>query len=216
MSILIFANGNLKPGDWVKTYLSDASLVIAADGGLHHLRALGRRPDVLIGDLDSVEPSASDELQSSAAELIVHPKDKDASDLELALQYAVANHDEEILIFGGLGGRLDQLLANVLLLTQPHWQGRAIYIVEEHQRAWIITAGSQRFEGDVGDLFSMLPLDGDAHIRRTDGLQWQLQDESLIYGQSRGISNILTADTVVVEVQSGILLCIHTRQGWQR
>lgn len=216
MNILVFANGELTLGEWIRPYLNRASALIAADGGLHHLQSLHRKPDVVIGDMDSIDPPLLTELRAEGVKLIVHPTDKDASDLELTLKYAAANYDGEILVLGALGGRLDQLLANVLLLTDPELQGRVVKIVQEHQQAWVITPGVERFMGNVGDLVSLLPLQGDAHIERTAGLKWQLRDEKLIYGQSRGISNIMTEEIAAIEVKQGTLLCVHTSIAWDR
>lgn len=216
MSVLVFANGEMNTGQWVQPFLKRASALIAADGGLHHLRSLGIKPDVVIGDMDSIDPPLLAELRASGAKLIVHPTDKDASDLELALKYAVANYDGEILVFGALGGRLDQLLANVLLLTDIGLRDREVRIVEEHQQAWVMTPGIGRFAGKAGDLVSLLPLQGDVHVEGTSGLKWQLRNERLIYGQSRGVSNIMTEESAIVEVKQGTLLCIYTSNAWGR
>ena len=216
MSILIFANGELASTGWVDALLETATAIIAADGGVHHVLALGHIPDIVIGDRDSIAPSTLDEIRAAAVELVVHPEDKDASDLELALRYAAANYDDEILILGALGGRLDQLLANVLLLTIPVLRGREVRIVESHQQAWVIETGTTRIKGSRGDLVSFLPLGGDVHIGRTKGLRWQLREERLEFGKSRGVSNVMTADVALVEVKAGRLLCIHTNKEWKR
>ena len=215
MSVLIFANGELGPVEWAEVYLETAKAIIAADGGLRHVLALGRLPDAVIGDMDSIMPSALDELQADV-EFVVHSKDKDASDLELALQYAAANYDDQILILGSLGGRLDQLLANVLLLTDPLLQGKAVKIVEAHQQAWVVDAGTGLVKGSPGDLVSLLPLRGDVLVERTSGLKWKLRNERLEFGRSRGVSNVMIADTALIEVKTGKLLCIHTDREWER
>ncbi|HSG19122.1 MAG TPA: thiamine diphosphokinase [Anaerolineae bacterium] len=216
MSILIFANGELDPAGWAQVHLDTATAIIAADGGVHHVLALGRMPDVVIGDFDSIASSTRSELQMAAVEFVVYPRDKDASDLELALRYAATNYHEEILILGSLGGRLDQMLANVLLLTDPFLQGKEVRIVEAHQQAWVVGEGEGHIRGRRGDFVSLLPLRGDAFVKRTVGLQWELTNERLEFGRSRGVSNVMTADSALFEVKSGKVLCIHTDKKWRR
>jgi thiamine pyrophosphokinase len=216
MSILIFANGNLAPGDWVQSYLEQASLLVAADGGLDHLLALGVTPDVVIGDLDSTAEGVVTRLKEQEVDVLVRPQMKDESDLELALQHAVDHHEGEIILLGALGGRLDQLLANLFLLLAPFLAGRRVTIVDQFQEAWIMGPGQHLIEGKQEDLVSFLPLGGDVQIKGTTGLAWPMRHEALLQGLSRGISNRMTAATASVEVARGTLLCVHLDAGWQR
>ncbi len=216
MSILVFANGNLAPGDWLRPYLDEATTLIAADGGVDHLLALDLMPDVIIGDLDSTADEIIDELQEAGVKLVVWPETKDESDLELALQYAMSHYDQEIIVLGALGGRLDQLLANVFLLMAPFLAGRPVKLVDGFQTAWLLGEGENQIRGRQGDLVSLLPLGGDVQIKRTTELAWSLADEALVQGLSRGISNRMTAEEATVTVEDGTLLCVHLDAAWQR
>jgi thiamine pyrophosphokinase len=212
-SVLIFANGALDDVAWIALYLDRARAVIAADGGLRHLLALGRRPDVLIGDLDSLPPGVEVELADWRTEVIQHPPAKDATDLELALLYAQQRFPNcELLIFGGFGGRLDQTLANVLLLAHPDLIGHPVRFVEARESAWLVTEETQ-IAGRPGDTVSLIPLGGPVHVAETSGLRWPLRDEVLAFGPARGISNELTGETGVVRLRGGMLLCIHGVRG---
>lgn len=212
--VLVFANGELHAGAWVKACLARARFAIAADGGVRHLLALGRLPDVLIGDLDSLP---TDTEVPEAGEIIRHSPDKNETDLELALLYAVDRYpDAEVWILGGTGGRLDHTLANLLLLAHPRLIGRPIRFVDESESAWLISALEPPVEalvaGAPGDVVSLLPLGGPARVRRTTGLRWPLHDEVLEFGPARGVSNELTAATATVEIVEGMVLCVHMRQ----
>jgi thiamine pyrophosphokinase len=216
MSVLVFANGDLDSSDWLQPYFEDATAIIAADGGARHLVALSRLPDVLIGDLDSVPSPRRTMLHEQSTLILPHGTDKDETDLELALLYAVDNYnEEEILVFGGFGGRLDQMLANILLLMHPRLRGREIRLVTQYQRIWLV-AGRSDIRGEKGDTVSLIPLGGDVHVARTEGLRWSLQDEVLAFGPARGVSNEMSGETAFVLVREGHLLCIHTRRVWQR
>lgn len=216
MHVLIFANGDLDELDWIRPFLDDAEAIIAADGGCHHLFALERPPDLMIGDLDSVTPQLLDWLAAAGSQVVRYPTAKDETDLELAMLYAISHYPEaKILIFGALGGRLDQTLANILLLAHPAVTGRHVALIQQHQRAWLID-GNGTIHGRPGDLISLVPLGGPAQIQLTEGLQWALINETLEFGPARGISNVMTASEASVMVGDGQLLCIHTARAWSR
>jgi thiamine pyrophosphokinase len=212
-AVLIFANGELATTEWVAPYLAQATAVLAADGGAQHLLELNRLPDLLIGDLDSISPEQQRRLQEGGTEIIAHSRAKEQTDLELALEYAVAHYENApILIFATLGGRLDQTLANILLLAHPALHGRAVQLVEPHQRAWLIESGTQ-IRGRPGDTVSLIPLGGDVLVTETSGLRWPLHDERLLFGPARGVSNEMVAEVATVNIAAGRLLCIHTSGG---
>ena len=208
MGVLIFANGEMVDVAWTRPFLSQSSHIIAADGGTRHLFRLGVPPDVVIGDMDSLTEEVSSWLAEAGSDMIRYDPVKDETDLELALLYA-QKFDEEILLFGALGGRLDQMLANILLLAHPALVDCSITLVERYERAWLITSQTE-FSGQEGDTVSLIPLDGDVVVKQTIGLRWPLIDSVLSFGLARGVSNVMTAVSASVEVASGKLLCIHT------
>jgi thiamine pyrophosphokinase len=217
MSILIFANGDEPLGGWgwVQEYLSQGAILIAVDGGARHLDQLNLYPHVVIGDLDSLDPELQSYLLDRHVELITASLDKDETDLELALVYAAKNHDGPILIFGSTGGRLDQTLSNILLLSLPELNGREVILVEPYQKAWIIESETT-IVGKQGDLVSLIPHWGRVRVRRTEGLKWPLQNEWLYPGPARGVSNLMTQDQASIEISDGRVLCIHTDRNWER
>lgn len=215
MAVFVFANGDIESYEWLKPLLEAATAVLAANGGTNHLFRLGRWPDVVVGDMDSLGEEVRGWLAETSVALITHPTAKDETDLELALLYAVAHYDTPIWVVGGFGGRLDQTLANILLLAHPKLLGKPIQFVTEHERAWLVT-GATTVTGEVGDTVSLIPLGGDVAVAHTTGLRWPLQNEPLAFGPARGVSNVLTAVNATVTLHSGTLLCIHTSQRWRR
>jgi thiamine pyrophosphokinase len=215
MSVLIFANGELQPGKWIGPLLEKATFVIAADGGLKHVLALRLHPDVLIGDLDSVSVDLISQMNEGGTTVIKHPTDKDETDLELALNYAITKHSGDIFLLAALGGRLDQMLSNVQLLAHENFANRLVKLVDGRQSAWLVRARTS-IDGKRGDTLSLIPIGGDARVASTIGLHWPLSDEVLEFGKSRGISNVMTDDRAYIAVESGILLCVHTDRGWVR
>lgn len=208
MTVLVFANGELNETAWLAPRLAQATAVIAADGGLRHLLALGRWPHVLIGDMDSLPAGAEDALPPGI-EIVRYGHDKDETDLELALRYAADHYPDPIEIVGAVGGRLDHTLANIALLAHPVLTGREVRLVEPHETLWLVTLRTE-IHGHVGDIVSLLPLRDDVVVHRTTGLRWPLQDETLVFGQARGVSNELISPVATVAVATGQLICLHT------
>lgn len=209
MSILIFANGQVSSGSWLNQYLEKATAVIAADGGAHHLDPLGLKPDFIIGDLDSADDRLVRRLAGSGAQVLEYSRDKDQTDLELALLFSLGINEEEILIFGGIGGRWDHSLANILLLAHPQLIDREITFVEKGQRLCLVHSHTE-VRGAPGDLISIIPIDGRVRVSFTKGLRWQLADELLLLGPTRGVSNEMTSERAEIMVAQGRLICVHT------
>jgi thiamine pyrophosphokinase len=211
---VVLANGDPIPaallGD-VADAIDRARLTIAADGGLHHADRAGRDVDVIVGDLDSVDPSALARARRAGTEVIGHPADKDATDLELALGLLIDRWDEQVpadvLVVGGHGGRTDHLLANVLLLAAERHATLRI-------RAWFgtdvvhIVRDSVAIAGAPGSTVSLLAVHGPATGVTTTGLRFRLEDARLEAGSSRGISNEMVGVRATVAVRDGVVVVI--------
>lgn len=208
MHAIVIANGHVGNAEarWAQTWPHD--LVICADGGARHALALGLAPEVVIGDLDSLDSDLRSRLGRKGCQFLVHPARKDETDLELALRYAIYRRVDEILILGALDGRIDQTLANVLLLALPELEGIKVRIVAGDQEMFLIRDQAS-IEGQVGDTISLLPIVGHVTGVTTEGLEYPLQRGTLKFGSTLGVSNVLTAPVARVQVERGLLLCIH-------
>jgi len=208
MRAIVIANGHVGKAEagWAQTWPHD--LVICADGGARHALALDLTPDVVIGDLDSLDSDLRARLGSKGCQLLVHPARKDETDLELALRYAIYRRVNEILILGALDGRIDQTLANVLLLALPELEGIKVRIVAGDQEMFLIRDQAS-IEGQVGDTVSLLPIAGDVSGITTEGLEYPLRRGALKFWSTLGVSNVLTAPVARVRVEHGLLLCVH-------
>lgn len=211
MRAVIVAGGDIAPGDL--DVIAPGDLVLAADGGAIPLVAASRRPGLLIGDLDSVTVALVEELAAAGVPIEAFPEDKEASDLELALDRAVTDGATQVVILGAFGGeRLDHALAGALLLADP--AHRDLDLRALHGPSAVRVAhpdGEMRLEGDPGDLVSLLPLAGDAHGVTTSGLRWPLAGATLRLGRSRGLSNEVVEVPAAVRLTDGALLVIETR-----
>jgi thiamine pyrophosphokinase len=206
----VIVAGGAAPHPGVVDRLPDDRTVIAADSGLDHALALGLDVELIVGDLDSVSAAALAAATEHGVPVERHPTEKDAIDLELAIDAALERDACRILVLSGGGDRLDQVLAGLLLLADPRLQGVTV-------EAWMGTAHVLALRGPMhapvhgrtGELVSLVPVGGDAHGITTSGLRYPLHAEPLLAGATRGISNEIVADPVGVELERGTLLVIR-------
>lgn len=209
---LIFANGDPYPGEMVRRVLSEThdAQIIAADGGARIARFYGYKPDVIIGDMDSLHAADLTSFIQEGAVLERHPAEKAETDLELALQYAVRQGAVWLRIVGAVGNRFDQTIANVHLLTLPELESVDAAMVSGGQAIYMLRAGTHTFYGQPGDTLSLIPMSGSVPDIETRDLFYPLKNETLVFGPARGVSNVLTKDTAQVSFPSGMLLAVHT------
>jgi thiamine pyrophosphokinase len=210
MKVVVVASGGLAAGDIHQ--LEAADLVVAADGGAAAVAADGRRPDVLVGDLDSAAPDLVERLVAAGVRVERHPIDKDASDTELAVEAALAAGATELVLLGVIGGeRLDHELANLLLLADPSLAAITARAVRGPTTVRVLRDGGRlELAGAPGDLVTLLPIGGDAIGVTGEGLRWGLEAATLRMGRSRGLSNEVTAAPASVALVRGTLFVIET------
>lgn len=215
--IVIFANGDLPDLEAARAVLQADDYLIAADGGAKRALKMGFLPEMVIGDLDSIDADTLFELTSSEVNIEQYSEDKDETDLELALQYAVEMRPSAIVIVGALGGRLDQTLANLSILTDPALSGFDIRLDDGVEEAFFCRASAEKgkpaeIRGRSGDTVSLIPWRGPVEGITTEGLGWPLHSETLYPDKSRGVSNLMLGDTAMVKILSGLLLVVHARK----
>lgn len=213
MKALIFANGTPFDGTMVQQALAHAegALLIAADGGAHLAQHFGLRTQIVVGDMDSVDPQLLAEWHDLGMAIYRYSPEKNETDLELALMFAAEHGAHWIRVLGAIGGRFDQMLANVYLLALEELRERDVALVAGEQIIRLLRAGEHTLHGEVGDTVSLIPVSGDVHSIRTEGLKYPLRQETLYFGPARGISNVMTAEHAHLSFHSGYLLCVHTR-----
>lgn len=202
----IFTNGDMEDLEFVQTQLLPDDLIVAVDGGLRHVMALGATPAIIIGDLDSAPNELVQLARKRGAEVVCHPTRKDQTDLELALDLVTQRAVSETMIFGSLGGRLDHALANIFLLAR---ETEAPVRITGPDYEVSLIAGHGELVGHSGDTVTLLPMGTEATGIHTTGLEYRLDGENLGHGSSRGVSNVMTHDMATVTVEHGRLLAIR-------
>ena len=209
--IIIFANGELPYLEKVRLILQPDDYIICADGGTRHALALGLTPHLVIGDMDSINKDEWQDLEKSGVPVELFPQDKNETDLELAIHRALELDADEVIIIGALGGRLDQTLGNIALLSTPLGHSRKIRI-EDGVEEIFFCRDQVQVHGRRRDIVSLIPWGSPVYGVRTQHLKWPLQNEILYPDQTRGISNEMMESTASIKIESGLLLIVHRRQ----
>lgn len=203
--ILIFANGELPNLKAAGRIPQADDFIICADGGTRHALTLGLIPNLIIGDLDSL-PAAFQ--PQPATQILKFPTDKNETDLELALQHALTLHPDSLIIIGALGGRLDQTLANIALLSDPRFAACDMRCNDGAEEIFFCR-DQAKVKGSGGEVVSLIPWNGEVHGVVTRNLKWALRHETLYPHKTRGISNEMLGAEASVEIKSGLLLVVH-------
>jgi thiamine pyrophosphokinase len=209
---VILSNGKIHDPDVIHARLNgwEDALVIGADAGSRHAAVLGLTLTLMIGDFDSLDADTRTVLESQGVEVRAAPPQKDETDLELALLAAVEAGADHIVILGASGGRLDMTIASILLLSHPALAQTHTEIWVDQQTTWVIDPPGGDIYGQRGDTVSLIPIGGDVLGVSANSLAYPLNNEPLIFGPARGVSNVMESDTAYVALHSGLLLVIHT------
>jgi len=187
--------------------LGEDPLVVAADAGLAGAHALGLAVDLVVGDMDSVDPALLAAAERAGTEVQRHPAAKDATDLDLALDAARARGADRLVVVTGTGDRFDHALAVALSLAAGRLAGAAVEAWIGPAHLWVVR-DRLAFGGQPGMLVSLIPAHGPARGVTTTGLQYPLHGEDLGAGTTRGVSNVLLGREATVALEEGTLLVI--------
>lgn len=205
MRAVIIGNGDIKDYEYISAKLRKSDYIICADGGYRHAKAMEIKPAVLIGDMDSIN---SDEKFDG--DIINLPVRKDFTDSEVCVKYVLLKDFDDILMLGFTGTRQDHTITNLMLLKQIADNGKKAHIVDEHNEIYY-TAQENIIYGKKGDIVSIIPFSGDLVGVSTSGLDYPLDNETLFFGESRGVSNVMTSNKCQITIQSGFGLIIKSR-----
>lgn len=211
MKTVIFANGELGAQSIAKKLCNQAELIIAVDGGISHCEQLNLQPHILLGDMDSASKHLVTTAMAAGIFLQRHLKDKDKTDLELALDLACSRGATTVSLFGALGGRWDMSLANLLLPATMAYKNMRITLYDDQTRIDLLRDNEHLVLTEpVGSRISLLPINGQVEGVTLTGFKYPLTNHILSFASTRGISNILVEDRGYIAVEKGLLLIVLT------
>ncbi|MBN2410638.1 thiamine diphosphokinase [candidate division KSB1 bacterium] len=206
---VIFANGISGHPEKNQQYISDDDKIICADGGTLYALQMGLVPDILVGDFDSLPVHVLQGMKNKNIVIEQFPEKKDKTDLELALQISERFDTDEVLILTALGGRMDQYLSNILLLTRTDWKQKRIRIADGNQQGWILKGPDELIlTGQKGDILSVIPISTQIDGLYLSGLEWSLTNEKIERGSTLTLSNNFKGNKATIKIKSGICLVV--------
>lgn len=214
---VIVSGGNIQKDfalDFLRKNKNKDYYMIAADRGLEFFMEIGLVPDAAVGDFDSLSPEGLAYLESlENTEICMLQPEKDDSDTQHTVNYAIEKGAEKILILGATGSRIDHLLANLELLLLGEKKGTEISLMDKNNYITLIKSGTvlQKAE-QFGTYVSFFPLGGDVTGLTLTGFRYPLRRHCL-KAEDCGltVSNEITEDSAKVEFESGSLLMLMTR-----
>ena len=187
--------------------LDTGDYLIAADGGLDHIKSLGLTPDVIIGDFDSVSDARE---MPEGIEVIRHPVEKDETDSYLAYRLGYERGFREFHIFGGTGGREDHTFANYCLLLKAKNEGCNAFLYGKDQISTVIKNEKMRIFGNPGASFSVFALGAITSGVTVEGAKYEAEKVTLTPDFPLGVSNSFTDSGYAdIEAECGALLIMQ-------
>ena len=202
---VIVGGAEIREYGFIRSQFRPDDYFVYCDSGLRHEGALGRRPDLIVGDFDSFAKPVTD------TETIALPREKDDTDTFFAAKEAVRRGFEEFLLLGVIGGRLDHTLANLSILLYLDRLGKRGLIIDDFSEMEIVSS-APAFVSDSCAFFSLLCLDGTASGVNIKNARFPLQNGTVTGDFQYAVSNeVLPGMTAEVSVASGRLLLIRDR-----
>ncbi|CDQ19796.1 thiamine diphosphokinase [Halobacillus karajensis] len=205
-------------GGGPKSYIPDLQefsctdcIWIGADQGAEVLVEQGITPDIAIGDFDSVTEESLKEIKNRSHRIHIYPNEKDETDLELAINEALKEQPEHILLFGVTGGRMDHSQANIQLLYPLMQRNIKSTLIDRQNQVELVSAGMHKLVSDKRyPYISFLPVTLEVEDLTLQGFYYPLEKAYVPFGSTLCISNRLIEDTGTFSFESGILLVIRS------
>lgn len=187
----------------------DWALIVAADSGARHALERNLLPDHVVGDFDSLPPAQLAMLQKAGVGIETLRRDKDLTDGEAAVDWALASGAGQIVIAGGLGGRFDHTLGNVMLLHRLRRASATGWLTDGRQQVYLL-CDRLTVPGAPGDQLSLVPLTPTMVGVHARGVRWPLHDATVEWGSTRTLSNEFIHPRAELGVSQGMGLVIVT------
>ncbi len=204
---LIFLNGVIEDYNYIKNKIIDEDFIISVDGGIRHIKELELYPDLILGDFDS--SVFSEALEYKKAEIKKYNKDKDFTDGEIAINYAIKEEFSEVIIIGALGNRIDHTFSNVFMLEKLNDNNIIGTIVEKNNEIKYLNE-KIIISGNGFKYFSIVPISKKIVGVTIKNAKYNLDNEIIFRTQTRGISNEFINKDVLISIREGSAFVIKS------
>ena len=214
MIIHIMAGGPAETLPKFKQTDDEGCIWAGVDKGVLSLLEAGIQPDIGIGDFDSVSEQEWEKIQKSGIRLIKAKSEKDETDLEMAVNWAITRQPEEIRLYGATGGRIDHFLGNLQLLIKPILEELSIPVFMEDRQNLVFAAGPGTHAVKSMEEYkyiSFIPITPTVEGLSLDGFKYPLADTALSFGSTLCVSNEFEKDTGHFSFTKGILMVVRSK-----
>lgn len=199
--LLIIANGKFPFFSLLEGLQSDRVTIVAVDGGVNFCAEANIIPDLIMGDFDSALPAVLEKYRDVPQ---LYAPNQDKSDLEKVLEFLSPSSMNKMTVWGATGGRVDQTLANICLLTR--YPEKVIYEGEED--ICFALCRKSRIDCQIGQRISLMPI-GLVKEARSSGLKWELGGKEMDC-HFFALSNVCMSETVEIVFQEGhLIVCLE-------
>jgi len=208
MRCIIFANGEYGDILAYRKVIQEGNVILCADGGANYAYEMGLMPAYIIGDLDSIRPEVKEFYETCQVEFKKYSSHKDFTDMQLALDTALEQGVDEIIMLGTLGKGLDHTLANLYSGIDLVREG--IKVSHYTPECWVhITNQDIVIEGSPGDIVSVITLTDETLGFSEIGFEYTPADARMEKSKPYAVSNVLTGQQGIIGMESGILAVFH-------
>lgn len=205
MRAVIIGGGSIKRHDYIRSFIKDNDTVICADGGYDHAVKIGIKPDIVLGDMDSVRNDYSDERYEK------FPVEKDWTDSELAVNYVIDRGFDSAVLLGCTGTRGDHSLSNIFLLRHLEKNGVSAVLIDDNNMIYM-PENSIELTGKKGDIVSVVPVSETVTGYTTEGLYYRAENAVLEFGKTLANSNSMNGEKCRISWRTGTAVVIKTNE----
>ena len=203
---VVLANGAPPSAELLARVLEEATAFVCADGGANAARSLGRAPDAIIGDFDSVDDATLSHFESVPQ---IRNSDTETTDTEKAIEYLLGRDAyDEITLLGANAGRFDHVMGHLSLLCKYRRRARVV-LEDERTRSWIEggpDGGLVELDVPQGTTVSFFAVGTPVEGVTTEHFHYPLTGKTLEFGVQDSVSNITTGRPARIRIESGMLL----------
>lgn len=211
MKILIVTNGEIYNLGYLRGIAPRYNYIICVDGAARYLHEIYCIPDLMVGDMDSVNDKDLEWIRKHNIPVKEYDVKKDYTDTEIAIDAAINLKAEKITVLGGIGNRIDHSVSNIFLLKKIADSGILGEIIDEHFEIQYLDKNSE-LHWQIGETVSFIPLNEDPGIISLEGFEYPLVDKSVSQGTSLCVSNVVKKSIQKVKIKDATLLAIRNKQ----
>ncbi|RQD70344.1 MAG: thiamine diphosphokinase [Tindallia sp. MSAO_Bac2] len=211
MKILIITNGDISDLFFLQEKIKDHDYLICVDGAARYLRKIQQKPDLMVGDMDSVSDEDLSWIESFKIPVKRYKTRKDYTDTEIAIDAALDHNARFITILGAVGNRLDHSLSNIFLLKKIDDAGIEGLIADKSFELQYLNKDKQ-LDWKRGEVVSFIPIDQEEAILSLDGFEYPLENKAVSRGTSLCVSNVVARDCPSVIINNGSILAVRNKK----